>query len=123
MTAAHVTRAHVPLLNDEQWKALQSALSHRREWMVHSLAGQTGIGYREVRGVFLVLDVLELARLAWNVYHGYAEHPIDQVAYREGFIRLPWRCPECERVVMREEELGYELVCEPTGDLTLEDER
>ncbi|RYG66101.1 hypothetical protein EON64_10515 [archaeon] len=60
-----------------------------------------------------------LAKLYWEVFHTCAAHPVKAIVFEKGFVRTPWRCPQCE-LIADEDELRYELAMIPKGELSFE---
>lgn len=103
-------RTRIPSVEEGQWDRLGKLFSKVGfGFMPHDIGNRVGLHYREAHAIILALVVKGALDSQWLVYHQCSPEPLDSIPFKEGFVRLPWVCPDCEVAVTSEEELRYNL--------------
>jgi hypothetical protein len=99
-----------------EWDLLASEfdqLEVGRDVMPHTLGSSIGIDYVHARALLLALGMCGLAENYLYIYHVCSDAPLNARRLSEGFMPLPWTCPNCGHLVTAKSELRYDLACRP----------
>ena len=114
MRTARFAKDMVSGITSDEWDQVSAAfakLEVGRDMMPHHLGNAAGIDYTHARAILLALEMCGLAENYLYVYHKCADAPLTARRLSEGFMPLPWTCPQCDHVVTERSELRYDLAC------------
>jgi hypothetical protein len=117
-----VHKAAIPSIAGSEWERLNCVLRDLRGhgFMPHDLANRAGLRYRTALAVAHLLGERMAVDRTLCVYHVCAPHPVAYRKFQDGFQPTPWECPECEELVVRSDELTYDIRCTLIPDAELE---
>ena len=107
---ARFSRGRIPNISPAQWT--RASRLFRSEGSVVEVAQlRAAAGLRRDSAYALIMNMFAQghAELFTLVYHGCSEAPVDSLAFSEGLVLVPWRCPHCDELVTDEHELRYGL--------------
>jgi hypothetical protein len=111
---ARFSKERLPGVTDAQWERLAKLFGDSsRGLMPHEVGNRSGIPYDKARDLIIVLGIADLADNFLLVYHVCIEPPVAVRRLSEGFLPVPWTCPECGELVEDSDELTYEIRCKP----------
>jgi hypothetical protein len=104
-----VPRAKIAGLSSAQWALLERIC--RRAEPLEEAQLQAAVGIDADLAARIILAVSEAtgarAKLYWLVFHD--DHLAARRRYTKGFQPTPWTCDECERRVLHDRDLRYEM--------------
>lgn len=105
-------RDHVHGLSAAQWNEFSSMLEVLpARLMPHDVGMRLGIDYKIARAILLAIARDKLGETNTLIYHTCTEAPVGSLPMSKGFPRLPWTCPNCEKVIRTLDELSFDMNC------------
>ncbi|MFZ5896445.1 MAG: hypothetical protein ACOY0T_35655 [Myxococcota bacterium] len=117
-----LSRARLPNLTPDQWRAVSVYFHDARHAQPDDLANQTGLSPAEAMAILVCLTADGAAQTVITIYHSCEnfEMACGAVPFEAGPPTLPWVCPCCARLVEDPAEIALSVNAQTAGRILVD---